>query len=603
MHKKVQFLFQGIFFLLVLLLVYLALNPELIFHQQQLGFLSDAYVWHEYLSYPGGLADYLSIFLLQFTSIRFLGAVMFAVLLTAIAGVYGRVLNQNTNSKPSGIQYWPLIILAVLLSNYTYLVFFPFIYLMIGILLLVLKNGVLFTKKQWISSAGLLLTLTLSYYLLGGFGFLILGTSILLLILVHGNHNWLNISIIALSMLFVPWLAAKFVFFITLHNAYFLFQPYLSEYHPGLLDFILFFTIPGLIVLIRIMPQKVLLFLNKRTVYTMHFVLILMAFAVLFVSNINQAKKLKLDVGHMALNKQWDKLLVTVKEQASDDRVIAFQTNRALYFTGKMTTDLFAYKQKWGIDGLLISRVFNEEVLLPTTELYNDWGYVNEAIHWGNEAVSFRDKSPQIIEQLIIAHIIENDMQAAKLYVNILNKFPFFRKKANYYDVMIQQNKIPETLLDKRKLKPVNDFVAGTFPEPAELLNLLNDHPENKMVYEYLMSYYLLNNDVISFVKNYGRGKVFNYGSVPRIYMEAIVLYVYNQTSTGQAVPNFKLDSEVVADFKDYLAIVRNMKGQLEIAQPILKDKYGSTYWYYVNFDSPITNKLHISTQSERKTK
>lgn len=598
MNKKVQILYQLIFFLSAFLVVFLVINPELIFHQQQIGFISDKYVWHEYLSYPGGIAEYLSVYLLQFTTSRFWGSVMLTLLMAGM--VY--LLPQNLQEKKFGqiriIQYLPLLILGVLVVNYAYLVFFPFLFVLIGIFLLLFKKLVVKNKSLILSLVTIIVLSVAGFYTMGGFGFLIFGLSAaLLLLLTTGDGKGIKLLILLLLLVIMPFLAAKYVFFITVNDAYWRLQPYLAEYELKTLDYILFSTIPFILFLNRTLPSKFVSILNNRWLLAVQYILVIVAFVALTAGSLDKEEKFKLEVDQLAFNEKWDAVLNKVNEHHSGDRLVAFHTNQALFHTAKMPTELFKYNQTWGIDGLLISRVFNDEVLLPTTKLYVDLAYINEAIHWGNEAVSYRDKSPQVIEQLIKAHIIEHNYEAAQLYINIMKKMPFFRKKAMHYQDIVDTNFVPQELLDKRELMPFTDFQALTFPSADNLLSLLEDRPNNKMAYEYLMSYFLLKNDVIAFANYFSAGKRFNYGGVPRIYQEALALYIYNLSTSGKPVPNVKLDKEVIADFQDYLSIVKNMNGKMDIAQPVLKDKYGSTYWYYINYDSPVTNKLEVTTK------
>ena len=598
MNKKVPFFSKIIFFLSAFLAVFFLVNPTLIFYQQQLGFIADGYIWRQYLSYPGGLADYLSVFLFQFTISRFWGTAMFIVLMFGIVQLLGKILNRGEDEHLMLLPILPLILLAVLIADYHYLVFLPFLMVLILLLLWILKKLVSDHKNTLINIAAIITLSVAGYYLMGGFGLFVFELSaILLVIFSNKNRKILKVSVLILIGVLLPFIAAKYIFFITINDAFWRLQPYQAEYHLKVIDYVFFSSVPFLLLANRLLPSKVAMLLNRTWLLPLQYVVLILAFILLMATKVDREVKFKLQIDQLAFNDQWEKILQKVDGVLYSDRIVAFDVNRALYHTGKMTTDLFKYNQSWGIDGLLVSKVMNDKVLLPTTELYIDFGYINEAIHWGNEAVSFRDKSPQVMEQLIKAHIIEHKYDAAQLYINIMKKMPFFRKKALYYQDMILTNFIPNELKQKRDLMPYNDFIARTFPTAGELMGLLQDRPQNKMVYEYLMSYFLLKNDVNDFVKYYSMGKRFNYGKLPRIYQEAIALYIYNQQGSGKPAPNVKLDQEVIDDFKDYLSTIKNLDGKMDIAQPVLKDKFGATYWYYVHYDSPVTKKMEITEE------
>lgn len=589
-------LFPIVYFLLLLV----AVKPELIYHSQQLGFLTSKRFFSEYASYPGGLVEYVSVFLFQFYSRAFWGALVSTIVLFAIFTIAGAVLNKDNSFINSRLKLIPVVFLGILIADYTLPPVFPVMVLMLFTFFLLFKLIIERNRPASIQLILNLLLFTASYYVMGGFMFVVFsGSAIVYLLLFKRKGSFFTIGLILVLFAILPYWAQS-ILFINSKDAYFKLVPYFCLYRPGFLLFGAIFSLP-FIVLIQWSISKIVnqkqteknTFLYSEKFQAVQVVIMVAILTTGLLLNIDAKQKHKLNIDYLAYQQRWNELLKLAKNETSTDRLIQFQITRALYHTGGLMEKLFDYPQMWGVDGLILTRHFEEEILLPTTELCFDFGFVNEAIHYGNEAISQNENSPLLIEQLILANIVANKNQAASIYINELKENPFFKKKAIEYEKYIKGYANPEMdhlIMEKRKLIPVIDFkVNNNFPQ-NDLLNLLDDRPDNKIVYEYLMAYFLLNNDLPSFLKYYPMGKRFSYKKLPKIFQEALILYLYDLSRQGQTLANIKFDKEVASQFKEYLSILKKSDGDKVIARPLLEKKYGNTYWFYVLYNSPVTN-------------
>ena len=106
------------FFIFFFFYILLIINPVLYFEEQQPVFFFDSYFMHEYMSYPGGLTEYVSAFLSQFYYYPITGAMvitliafLFSLSTTAIFKSF------NKDQKP---MLFHLIPSAFLLSIFSY---------------------------------------------------------------------------------------------------------------------------------------------------------------------------------------------------------------------------------------------------------------------------------------------------------------------------------------------------------------------------------------------------------------------------------------------------------------------------------------------------
>ena len=83
-------------------------------------------------------------------------------------------------------------------------------------------------------------------------------------------------------------------------------------------------------------------------------------------------------------------------------------------------------------------------------------------------------------------------------------------------------------------MRYTEDFLFSENEKDMMLGLLLVHNKNNRLAFEYLLAYTLLNRDIASFLKYYPIGKNMGYAVIPRSYQEALV-YVWTQSH-----PNFQ---------------------------------------------------------------
>ncbi|MBN2519319.1 MAG: hypothetical protein JXB17_02345 [Bacteroidales bacterium] len=605
MKKRTSFIFSVIYYILYFLYILLLINPKLIFHYQQLGFSYSKYFLFEYLSYPGGIAEYLSLFLFQFNQFLIIGAIIFTGYIYLINTITGQIIINNENTTYYLFKYLPGILIAGLQANYSF--HLVFIITILFLLSLFYIQIILFKKhtNSIFHIISIPIIYCIIYYLLGGLAFLIFSLShIIYLIFEKKKKSIIHILIILFISALIPYASSKLIFLINFKDAYIKFIPYYFYYKPNLLIYCFYFYLPVALIISKIVQfiqihkwgisRQNKLFIGQIIQY----VLIIVSFLAIVYFTFDKNQKLKILVDYNSYNGNWEKVIdLTIKNQL-EDRLIVFHFNRALYNTGKLNQNMFDIPQIWGIDGLFLGRFMVRETLLPTTLLCIDLGHINEAIHWGNEAISQIENSPQIIEQLIISNIIADKFQSAKLYINELKYYPFQRKKAIKFEKYLNNISISEInslVKEKREIMPTVDFIVDRQTPQYDLIRILENKNNNKMAFEYLMAYCLLNNDLVTFMKYFHYGKNFHYQSIPKIYEEALIIYLYELQKSGKTLENIKISKEILNDFNEYLSVLQKNKGDKTNAHDELEEKFGNTYWYYIHYISPVTTNKKIT--------
>jgi hypothetical protein len=127
---------------------------------------------------------------------------------------------------------------------------------------------------------------------------------------------------------------------------------------------------------------------------------------------------------------------------------------------------------------------------------------------------------------------------------------------------------------------PKSDFIVLSGSPEDYFKQLLLQNKSNKMAYEYLMAYYLLNRKLSKFTRNLNLFQNFGYLNIPRHYEEAILAYV-----AGKGSEKFNLKyhprTEIVNDFLAFSKILREYGGNKSAAYNSIMRKYATTYWAY----------------------
>jgi hypothetical protein len=308
---------------------------------------------------------------------------------------------------------------------------------------------------------------------------------------------------------------------------------------------------------------------------------------------IDKEMKLRIEIDYLAYTRQWEVLLKKANPQLMHERKTAFQINRALYYTGGLLENLFNFPQYLGNKSLLLENDTDDDVLIPVSDIYYDMGYLNESRHWANESLTRYGKQPRILKRLAQINIIYGNYNGAKKYITLLkktyshNKWALEQEQYLFNDEKVKQNPEYATLI---KLLPKEDFFAT---KSAPQLNLvsLNKYQNNKMVFEYLMAFTLLEHNVARLVKNIDEFRVFNFEKLPGNVEQALGIYMAMTHSKSIPMAGYAFSETFNQQFHDYSSTYLEFTKSEAGAKIKLDQKYRNTYWYYIHFVSSNAKK------------
>jgi hypothetical protein len=275
---------------------------------------------------------------------------------------------------------------------------------------------------------------------------------------------------------------------------------------------------------------------------------------------------------------------------------VAFQTNRALYHTNRLTKDMFRFNQKWGQDGLFLNPQFRKSFSIQVSDFYWDLSFLNESMHWAQEEQANYGNSPWNLQRIAQISIIKGRKELAAMCLAALSKTLLYRSWARRQRIYLQNEHAIFENTEFQKLfmrMPTKDFIINTQIPALDVEDILAQTPHNRMAFEYLMASYLLTFRLGKFVKRLPECADLKYPEMPRLYQEALLVYIQNSSRKNIDMAGMRIQYSTVSAFKDFIRIISHYNGDIRQARNELAKKYGDTYWYYSLYNNP-TIKLTL---------
>jgi hypothetical protein len=611
MNYKIRKVFNLITTIVVFAVLFLyfwrSIDPRLIDFNQQPIFLTGMNFFSDYLVLPGGLAEYISLFISQFFHFALAGTILLLLVLYLILFLTRKLLLIFfPPDYVNIIQFIPVFLLAYLHSKYSYTLK-PDIIILVS-LLFVTGYHYFINKRIVLRIAIFVVSAAVSILFFGGVSLMLFSS--LAIILEIGNKK--GVSALIAGLYFI--IAAIFIFVVGTYSPYMkfdkvMFDIFIAEkyYKPFIALYPLFLFYPALMITGLIfsgrMPDILLKGDEHNTINVIVASLISIIPAILLLITIrfsyDKDDKALIELNYYANNNDWYYVLKAGERLPLSNRLVLFQINRAMYFRGRLLDDLFNYDQIWGEDGLVLTRYYNSRILMPISDYYFDLGYIKESLHWANEALTKNDFQPDAVKRIALSYVILGEYKKARKYLNLLSKSLIYRKWARHYLNYLNNEDLITSdplLRKKRELMPKHDYFANIDEPEADLYNLLQENPRNKMAFEYFIALLLLKHDIGHVVNNLHYLSGLNYDHIPRPIEEAVLLYLLSQGEKSDPQLRSISISKLTRDsFSNYNTILTaKYRGNLQLARQELSEKYRNTLWYYLHYISPITTKREI---------
>ena len=560
----------------------------LCFQEQYQMFLFDIGYFLERIVLPGGLADYISEFLVQFYYMPVLGGTIIALLLMSIQAIsWGLMKQYGMKAVFPGylLSFVPSIVLWCAMGDQNLLL--SFVVALSGALLM----GWIHNRfhNRLVKVVFELVSTALVYWFLGPVVFLyaalMIGDT-----LMKGKQNGHILSSLGYSACLLI-LTIAWILLTTQSLQYPLYRIFsgLNYYrYPGTVSplplGVMIWTV--VVVFFGMVPDGhawIKKLQQSKVVMALAYVLVIVASWFGIKASFDAMTYDLIDYDFLVRTEQWDKIIEKAEKKQATTPLSVSCVNLALSQKGQLADRLFEFYQNGG-EGLFPT--FTRDMISPvsTAEIFFRLGMVNDAERYmfeAQEAIPNYRKSARLTRRIIECEIINGNYQVAAKLLRRLQKTLFYSNWANQTMALlgnekaINQHPVYGKLRKYREKK--QDFLFSD-QEMDQMLGLLflNDN-HNKMAYEYLVCYELLQRDMEKFMQYYPLGRFVDYDHIPRSFQEILIGNWMKTHSDPRTIP-YSVDAQNVNNTLNFIQLyMQNPKNPQLGQQP-----YVSNAWHYM---------------------
>ena len=589
-----------VFFALYFLYLWFIVDPKLIFHSggkitNYPVFFKGLDFFFPFLSRPGGAAEYLAAFLSQGLFFSWLGALVLTAVGMAICFCLRYILKSCGAKADGWFWFLPVILFAVVYGRYSFN-FVTTVALLISLVFLCL-----YLKIKTKTKAGqffVFTALSIASYSIAGGAFLLFVASAILYDLFFRNNKALFVGQFILSIL-IPYTVGFYLAGQTMIDACTSLLPFSWKIiihedakSTALLMYSIYLLAPVAVASLGIITQKPAVMPAKlKTVFTTGFrswsgcLITLLIIAAAVGISFDRKNKRLFQCDYYSYYQDWDKV-VTVARNDLNSMFLCSAATRALYHQDKLFDKMFEFYQFPTI--LFMQTQDQKKLFWKQADIYFELGYINMAEHKWTSCLDAFGERPMILKRLAWINMVKENSDATVIYLNSLKRTFFFNDFADKYLALLKTD--PDLLTDPeiqnwRKKMITKDYSLDFSDPETALINLLQSDINNRMAYEYQMSWFLLTRQLDKIALSLNYLKFYNYTTLPQCLEDAALLY---QVRTGKKLvlnEPLKISSQAQQRYANFSQICSAYQANETAMFDQLRGHYGNDYLFYFLFN------------------
>ena len=606
-HKHLQGILSLLFAVAVALFWAFPYRCALSYQEQYQLFLFTPSYFTERISVPGGLADYVAEFITQFYYVYALGTILLALVFFCLQRLTW-VLMRRSGVSPSWylLSFIPTMALWALMGNENVLLSFAIALLGMEELMLhyiIVRDH----SRGWTAPAVyLLIAIPVGYWLVGP---VVIGLSLILMSdsQIQSNVSATNIKSaqaqspaeekVHRKPLVTPlgWTLLSVLYFVAIVwlCGRFLQYPYYKLFgginyfrYPGVIP-VMQWVVVALFALLPLIASYLPRLEDKKAMRAeiAQLVVIVLAAVPLLRFSFDRATYELIDYDYLVRTHQWQRIIEKAgKHQASSPMSVSC-VNLALAMQGQLCDRLFEFYQN-GAEGLFPTFTRDMTSPLPTAEVFYQLGMVNDAERYtfeAQEAIPNYRKSGRLTRRIAQCEIVNGNYAVAAKYLRMLEHSLFYRQWAKsqerflYNDAAVKADPEYGRLRDIRIKRHDYLFSDQEMDQMLGLLLVDNKKYDNRMAYEYLIAYELLQRDLDRFMRYYPLGRFVQFDHIPYAIQQVLIGSWLQRHNTLQGMP-YSVDRQNVDATVAFIRAYMTNRNDPALNQPPLA--YNA--WHYL---------------------
>jgi hypothetical protein len=580
--QHISWYFLASFFIIAFVYFFWFSSYILFFQEQQYLFIYSFSYLSDLLSKPGGLLDLSGKFLTQFYISRFAGSVIIAGILT-LPGIILINVNRKLEAGKGFSNLFlilPSCLLLLMQTHYYHMMIYN-----LGFLLVLLYFMISILSEKIYVRYITLAVFPLFFWFTGAYALLFLGLFIIYSLLYLKGPNKYYYPFFLISVAAISVFVFDRIFLLQSVKQLFLYPlPFINNPTHK----VLFYLITAFIVLYPLLLRISNLTVSKKPdswiVRLIPSILVISVTIVMLITGYNPQTSRVINLEKLVFEEKWEKAVEFQEKHPSENMIGQYFYNIALSESGQLCDRLFFGRQDFGPGSLFLP--WSSEHINWGAYAFYTTGLINEAQRWAYEEMVVYGPRPQNMKLLLKSSLINGKFNMAEKYTGILKNTLFYRRWAKINEKLIGDSAAIRSHPDlgrKVRILPAKDFFIYLDSPENNLPELVDDNPENREAFEYMMSYLLLSKEVEVLINNIRLMKDMGYNKIPRHIEEAIMIY-YNNKGLYPDLGGLQISSETQARFDEYFNAYINARQNPATLQETMKEQFSNTFWYYFHF-------------------
>lgn len=300
----------------------------------------------------------------------------------------------------------------------------------------------------------------------------------------------------------------------------------------------------------------------------------------------SDVKSIKLkELDYYVRMERWDDIIGMCRGKLTNYLYLCY-LNKALAEKGELADRMFAFDQR-GPQGLIVAWNKAEQCSTILSEIYFTMGHVSQSRQMAFEGFvgSIGGGSPRLLQRLVQTNLIFGAYPVAEKYIGLLENTFYYKEWATAHRKFLYRDAVVEAdpvLGPRRKSLPSKNNLAQIYGLEEDLKRMAETNPTYKASIEYVGAFYLLTKNLDGFknmIETY-------YGTdvlpvLPVSFQEAVITLSEKETDYWK---RFNISESVLQRFTEYKRTVLANKNNSSALPGLLYRSYGNTYWFYFMF-------------------
>lgn len=280
-----------------------------------------------------------------------------------------------------------------------------------------------------------------------------------------------------------------------------------------------------------------------------------------------------IDYDYLVRTEQWDAIISKAEKKQPSSPMSVSIVNLALSQRGLLLERLFHFFQNGG-EGLFPT--FSRDILSPvsTAEIFFRLGMVNDCERYcfeAMQAIPDFQRSGRLMKRITQCEVANGQYKVARRYLLQLSRSTFYRKWAKKTLAMLGNEQLlgddPAYVRLRGNREQHSDYLFSEREMDQMTGLLLMNNPKNRMAYEYLIAYELLQRDLQHFSEYYVLGQNIDYQRLPTVIQEVLIGQWLQTHGTLRGIP-FSVEPSVVNSTVDFLRAYMANRDDARLKQP-----------------------------------